>query len=868
MKIIFAFIITILLTHGCVIAQTSGIRGSTLSDKGEALPYAGIFIKTINASTSSNLDGRFEIKLAPGEYELIIQCLGYQTERKTIIVLNQWVDINILLNSTVYTLGEVQIKLNNEDPAYAIMRKAISMAKFYKYQIQEYSANSYIKGAARLSQIPWLMRKLMSDSDKKEIDTNKIFLIENISELNFKQPNIYKQKVIAGTSNMPFQIPIPIQFINGSFYEPMINGSVSPLSPRAFAYYSFKLEGSFYDGNYQINKIRVTPRSKGDNVFEGTIYIVDNLWCIQSLQLVTMQEGITTIVTQNYTEVQDKIWMPLIQIYTVYGTIYGFGFDLKYQASINNYRIKLNTTLQLPSEIIDEKTEKEKIKETTIIKSNNEKDIETLLKSEKKFTRKDMAKIMKLYEKSETKKEKEPEVVSNSTIEVDSMAYKKDSCYWIQQRTIPLTEKEVKSYERKDSLIKSISTQKHKMDSTVQSSTKMLLNSIQYKIDSTSKINWVYLNGSFNTVEGSVFKSHLVYTKKIKNKNILTIDPSIRYSMARNYFTGKGMASYIYGKDKTSGSIFLEGGKDINQFNANNPIGEGLNTIVAYWWGYNFMKIYEKEYYRFGLAQKISDQLYFKVNGEVSNRFMLSNSPTASPAFRSRRKYITPNSPINSEVSSTDFTTNKAFITQLSLKYYLGKKYDIRNGIKHEIQGSSPEITINYKKGWKDILNSNVDFDLIELGASYKYNIGIRGILNTKINFGDFINRNKMFFMDFQHFMGNRTILQPFDNKFRLLDYYKYSTSKYFAEGSVDFQPRKLLITQFILPRMAGLKEDLLFNYLYTPSSNNYIELSYGVDKIFRLFKFEIVTSYNNFHYQSMGFRIGLSTSLTSIFNQ
>ncbi len=856
-----------LLTHFCT-AQISGIRGSIVSDKGEPLPYVGIFVKTSHSNTSSNLDGKFETKVPPGIYELVIQCLGYQTERETVTVKDDWLDLNIVLKSAVYTLGEVRIKLKDEDPAYAIMRKAIAMAKFYKYQVQEYSAKSYIKGSAKLNHIPWLVRVSMNDSDKKVIDTNKIFLFENISDLAFEQPNIYKQKVISATSNLPVPTPTPIQFINGSFYEPIIARSVSPLSPRAFVYYSFKLEGSFYDGNHEINKIRVIPRSNGDDVFEGTIYIVDNLWCIKSLQLTTTHEGVTYVCTQNYTEVQDKIWMPLSQIYTIYGTVYGLGFDLKYQATINNYKIKLNKALQLPPEIIDEKTEKEKLPETSSVKAKNEKDIETLLNSDKKFTRKNMRKLMKMYEKEEAKKEKEPEMVSNSTMEVDSMAYKKDSCYWAEERTIPLTEKENKSYSNKDSLVKIIIATKHEIDSTAKSSTKRILNTIQYKIDSTSEINWVYLSGSFNTVEGVVFKSNLIYKKEFQNKNILTVEPFARYSLARKDFTGKGLVSYQYGKDQASGSISLEGGEDRTQFNSANPISEALNTITTSLWGYNYMKIYEKNYFRLALAQKVTEHFYFNVTGELANRMMLSNSPAVFPAFNWRKEYFTSNSPVNNEIASTNFPANEAFITQFSLKYYLRKEYKIRNGIKQEVQGSAPVFTLKYKKGWKDILNSDVDFDLLELGVSCKSKIGIRGILETRINFGDFVNNNKMYFMDFQHFMGNSTIIQENDNGFRLLDYYRYSTDKYFATGSVNLLPRKLLITQFVLPRMSGLKEEVLFNYLYTPSLNNYAELSYGIDQIFRLFKFEIVTSYDNFHYQSVGFRIGLSTKLSSLFGR
>ncbi len=187
-------LVTSILSSIHFIAQTGGIKGTILNEKGETLPLVGLYIKNTKSGTSSNADAKFEIKLNPGEYQLVFQCLGYKTEEKSIKVGDEWAELNVILTGTSYNLGVVNIGSKDEDPAYAIMRKAISMAKFYKYQVQEYSAKAYIKGFFKLKHIPfqWIVKKL----DKEhELDTGKIYLTENISEITFKQPNIYKEKV-------------------------------------------------------------------------------------------------------------------------------------------------------------------------------------------------------------------------------------------------------------------------------------------------------------------------------------------------------------------------------------------------------------------------------------------------------------------------------------------------------------------------------------------------------------------------------------------------------------------------------------------------------------------------------------------------
>lgn len=65
-----------------------------------------------------------------------------------------------------------------------------------------------------------------------------------------------------------------------SFYDPTVGDAVSPLSPKAFGYYKFEYEGSFREGDLEVNRIKVIPRSYGEGVFKGKIYIIENTWAI------------------------------------------------------------------------------------------------------------------------------------------------------------------------------------------------------------------------------------------------------------------------------------------------------------------------------------------------------------------------------------------------------------------------------------------------------------------------------------------------------------------------------------------------------------------------------------------------------------
>jgi hypothetical protein len=134
---------------------------------------------------------------------------------------------------------------------------------------------------------------------------------------------------------------------------------------------------------------------------------------------------------------------------------------------------------------------------------------------------------------------------------------------------------------------------------------------------------------------------------------------------------------------------------------------------------------------------------------------------------------------------------------------------------------------------------------------------------------GTFLNADKLYFMDYQHFLGNRTPVVTSDpvGSFRLLDYYRYSTSDKYFTANVHYHFRKFLVTRFPLVRLTGITENFFVNYLATPTSQNYTELGYGIEGILRVFRLEAAAAFQNGKYIDYGFRIGIATSIGVNFN-
>jgi hypothetical protein len=141
--------------------------------------------------------------------------------------------------------------------------------------------------------------------------------------------------------------------------------------------------------------------------------------------------------------------------------------------------------------------------------------------------------------------------------------------------------------------------------------------------------------------------------------------------------------------------------------------------------------------------------------------------------------------------------------------------------------------------------------------------------VDAMVNAGIFINDDQMSFIDYVHYLGNRTPITTLDpaGSFRLLDYYKHSTNdKYFA-GHVHYQFRRFLFTQMFLLRAAGIRENIFVNHLEAPTANHYTEFGYSIDYILRIFRLEFVSSFQNGSYRDFGVRIGIASNLDDIFS-
>lgn len=854
----------------------TGVRAQVLSGRitdantGEPLPYASIYVEQTKSGTASNADGYFQVKLAAGTNQVVFSYLGYVSEQKSVRG-NTTLDVE--LSSEALELQEVEVLSNGEDLSYSVIRRAIAKAEYHLNQLDSYTAEVYIKGTGKVNKIPGLIRMLADKEDRKDIDEalDRPFTSESTSKVTYQRPNTYEQEVLSKYSVGEEQFDAT-GYIFTSFYAPYVaEAIVSPLSPRAFGYYKFEHEGVFVDQDELVNRIKVIPRSKGEDIFSGYINIVQDDWSLHSLDLTTYKLGFEIKIKRTYAEVQEHTWMPITTQLDADGKIFGFAFEYHYLSTVANYELELNPELGGYVEVIDEKTNPEAAAAARKKKSRSE--MEEVLADGGELTRKDMRRLMKEYRKQETKESETPEVVSNYSFKNDSASVVTDSARWAEIRPVPLTALEKRGYAIIDS-IRRLEREEQRvvsMSGTAGDSDSARMVVVNQKAKKKAYRRIILPDPFFNPVEGYAVGGSITYRHKKKQHGI-TLNP--RYGIGWKRLTAQG--SLFWGKSgvrvqdgaRALPRYEISGGRFLRQFDRNGAIDPWLNTYTTLFSGNNYINLYERAYGEFAYNKQYGDRLSATFRAGYEDRRAVANSANNNWFGLDDEEVYEENAPEGTVLGQVT-AVSPAATAQLNLAWRPGLKFQIENGKRRVLELSAPTVELEIEQGFAGIGNSTADFTRLQLGYEHRFDVGRRGKVDLLVRAGSFLNNNEVDFPDFRHFATTELTItnpDPIAN-YRLLPYYQESTNEEYAEVYAHYQFRKFLLTQINYLHLKGLKEDLFVNYLYTPTSENYTELGYSLDNIFRIFRVEFVSSFRDFAYEDFGVRISVATTFTRMFN-
>lgn len=769
------------------------LSGIVQDENGQAVPFATLYIENTTTGTSTNASGEFVLMAPKAANILLIRAVGYKQIRHQIFS-TETENLQITLEKEVYEIEQVVIQLG-EDPAYSIIRKAIAQRSNHLENTPAHTAKAYIKGVQRLLKAPEKFLGINIDNIGNELglDSNRtgiIYLSESESLITSSPPKLFKEEMIsskfAGNNrSFSFNRASDLQLNFYENYQSIIEGLssrpfVSPIADNALNYYRYQYLGNQEENGLSINKIRVIPRRKGEPVYQGDIYIVEDSWRIYSVNLqLTKESSInmvdTLTIRQEHIRLTEEAWLPASIHFEFRGGLLGFELGGQFVAVFTDYNL------------------------------------------EQSF----------------------PKSTFRESLKIDAGVNQKDSAYWESGRPIALSEEERLDYIKKDSLQLRRESAEYldSLDRRTNTFKPIGFLAVGYnyrnrQARTTLSFDAPLTSLSFNTVEGALIDYHIRFRKELDEltRQAFTLDANLRYGFVNQHFNANLSASFPLGSQSF---LKVSAGSSVLDLNARSGFSPLLNSIYTLFAGRNYMKIYERDFGEIHWDYTLPGNVKLKLTSRWENRHWLENSSTFA-FIGEKHRHFTPNNPFEqntAEGTGPLFPNHRVFSTSAAASYDFSTRYETLPSGRRYLPGPFPKLTFQYTKAWSGLLGSSANYDLMEVSLEKSGTpMGIYGTLSYQLKAGKFINNTKLYYPDQLHFNGaNYWFTDHQLSSFLLLDTYIHSTSGTALEAHAEYNLSGIVTSKIPLLRKLKLQEILGAHYLKTSEINHYGEFHAGL---------------------------------------
>ncbi len=426
---------------------------------GQGIPYASIYIKERQSGATANEHGEVLLHLPPGTYGVIVRSLGYASLHATMSVERSGARYAYDLSPLSYRLDSVVVtrRKGDEDPAYAIMRRVMRRTPIYDKMIRRQVYRTYTKGSGKLEKVPFFIRNVKDEGIALKEYVGKRFVIEGDLGTEYDAPSTYKHHTYALRSSVPEQLQISAgsglqTFANFNVYGKEIGmGSVgmitNPLRAGGLNVYTYKLISATTDGDETIYRIAYSSRRA--KLAWGELFVSDRSWAPTRLTLHSDLQGIVRFDVETVLNpVQDEVHLPTSYILKMKNSLMGLVVSFDFYSSIKYSEVALDSSVRDLYRDEEGRAKREMPSEALFapLKSSVARNIT-------KTTRRLEHHLDTLGTKARDKYEL-PVLHTVKKSSVDSLALLRDSAYWKGISTMPLSEEELLSYAKKDSLMK------------------------------------------------------------------------------------------------------------------------------------------------------------------------------------------------------------------------------------------------------------------------------------------------------------------------------------------------------------------------------------------------------------------------------
>ena len=793
-----------ILWLGLATVQTTKaqIIGIVVDTARAPLPMVQIFNRDGAKLGQTRLDGYFNLNLRTGSYKLIFSHPDfYSTEIPTLVTAQTKDTLNIILVPKTEKIQGAEIRREYKDPAADYMRKAIAQRDFWYSRIPNQSAQIYIKAfeiteqkikpkaATVATDIDPLDAAVINNTNDPYANTIPVVSVSDTAK-NRISANAFVEIAMqrdASTDGKIKETRNGVQKVGskaGLFYLSTTEGDfnlyqnlldvpalcplpiMSPLSNSALLAYRFKFLGAYQHPQYgRVLRIGMTGKQTANATLSGELHLVDTTYWILKAELkfprhLMAEYDAMTLIQYNQLDSQEYLLIDSQR----------FNYSTKYGKSLN--------------------------KATTLV-------------DYKSIT------VVPNFPKNHFGME-----VSKTTQE----AYERDSTYWQQQRTQPLSNQETKFINTADSIKRVVTSDKY-LDSVEAQINKVTLKSLvlegQGYRDRKKGIT-LRFQPLWNIYQpwwpgGGRLSLWNSFDKTFENKKTFEFNENLSYGINNKDVRGTVYMSHMYNPYKRA-LIFASVGRDFGMVNMN----------AAYIDLFRRDNFYQNKHINVYHRQELINGLFFQVQGELSDRKDMSTyvfDEFGDSLFENNR-------PLK-------FIDHRAFFASFNLSYTPFQRYMSEPKQKVILGSAWPTFSINYKQAVPGVFKSNIDYQYLEYRIDHSFPWGLLGTSELRAVSGSFLSSRNVNVVDYRYQRrADPVIFTPPMFAFQQLDS-TFTTFKRFYEVHYQHSFNGSLVNKIPFLKKLSLYEKAGVNVLYAPERRNlfFYEGYVGIDKLVRLWR-------------------------------
>ena len=706
------------------------VEGSVRDGAGEALPFAGVYVKDSTYGTSTTRNGSYTLTLNPGTYVLEFSHVGFaSTKREVRLARGEQLRLDVSLVRAATQIGTAEVVADTRDKAKEIMRKVRDRRPAYLDAVQTYACETYHRST--LMREPKNYQPLAAtglspellDSAGIEVEEPEYLLMrELVSNTQFRAASRYQEHITAiqkfkegdipeepmrsmsasGGANFgdPQLVPWAREARNAylvfedllscgfNFYENTFpydaiaeRQLTSPIAAGSALLYRYDYAGAVYEAGQMVHKLQVTPLSKGEPLFEGALFVADSSYALVAVDLRVNRAAMTLCkefhIVQNYEEIAPGIWLPVRR-------------ELTYHIGEGSNNIVGRATLEHSGYVVNQP-------------------------------------LPKAFSPTEVRR-------------YDPKAFDRDTTFWQTQRPAVLNVNDLMFMQHADSVRNYLQSDEwlQRQDS-VYNVIDIWTPLVGYGYRNRAKGVELYIEGLLGQINpfgigGYRHRLPAEVSLELKGGYTLETNGFVDYGFANNDIKGRISAGLTYRPLKFVRTMLTFGDyyEMVNDY-------ASIEQIFS---RSNFIRTTE---YGISQRQELINGLFAEASFTFEDQQALVGLQLAD---WSSELFGDLNTPL-------DFARYKKSEFRLRMQYNIRQRYEIKRGRKLILGSDYPELYLEYRKGVPGLFGSEVNFDYLEIGASHELDLVRYGSSRWQVQMGTYLNKANLRILEYKYFRGS-----------------------------------------------------------------------------------------------------------------